>query len=209
MPDVFAASGAAKFFSQPFRVGKTIFFDGTFPQSHPITLMALDEAFGIYGSEVPISVLLNIGPGIPSERDRQELEANSIGSITRLAKKFSWPPKSGRFSLMGKLLTNTSREQDIRSSNRVENSNHRTPGGTVWKVESQKREDIKTRLQELYGQSGAEKYIHLGPDYSGDKSLLNDVHALCSQKARSIESRLAMQAGAESVVKHHWVGGAA
>lgn len=79
--EVFAASGAAKLFLQPYKVGNPVFFDDVFPQSHPITLMALEEAFGIYASDVPISVLLNIGPGMPSERDRQQLEYMSIGSI--------------------------------------------------------------------------------------------------------------------------------
>jgi hypothetical protein len=209
LPEVFAATGAAKFFLQPFKVGNTVFFDDTFPQSHPITLMALDEAFGIYGSDVPISVLLNIGPGIPSERDRQELEEMSVSSMTRLARKFSWPPKGRRLSVIGKLLSNTSEDQETRSSASDEQSTHSSSSVTVLKLEGQRRDDIKQRLQELYGESGAEKYHHLGPDYSVDKSSLNDVQAMCSGQARSTEFRLAMQAEAESVVKRHWMGAAA
>jgi len=217
LPEVFAATGAAKFFLEPYKVGNTVFFDDTFPQSHPITLIALDEAFGICGTDVPISVLLNIGPGIPSERDRQELEEMSISSITRLARKFSWPPKGRRLSMIGRLLSpsGTSVGQDTSSSANDEQSTHSRSSGTVLKLEGQRRDDIKQRLEELYGESGPEKYHHLGPQYSIDKSSLNDVHALCSARTsnngqpESNELRLAMQAEAESMVKQHWVGAAA
>lgn len=214
LPEVFAATGAAKFFLEPHKVGNTVFFDDTFPQSHPITLIALDEAFGIYGTDVPISVLLNIGPGIPSERDRQELEEMSISSMTRLARKFSWPPKGRRLSRIGRLLSNTSDGQDTSSSASDEQSTHSSSSGMVLKLEGQRRDDIKQRLEEVYGESGPEKYHHLGPKYSVDKSSLNDVHALCSTRTsnrqpESNELRLAMQAEAESMVKQHWVGAAA
>lgn len=171
--------------------------------------MALDEAFGIYGSDVPISVLLNIGPGIPSERDRQELEEMSVSPMTRLARKFSWPPKGRHLSMIGKFLGNTPEDQDTRSSPSDEQSTHSGSSMMGLKLEGQRRDDIKKRLQKLYGESGAEKYHHLGPDYSVDKSSLNDVQAMCNGQPRSNEFRLAMQAEAESVVKQHWVGAAA
>src|ERR1700759_577268 len=63
MPEIFAAAGAAKFFLGPRRIGKVTSFDENFPQSHPISELALEEATRLYGQHVDISVLLNIGPG--------------------------------------------------------------------------------------------------------------------------------------------------
>ncbi|KEF62567.1 uncharacterized protein A1O9_00540 [Exophiala aquamarina CBS 119918] len=216
LPEVFAATGAAKFFLDPYKVGNTVFFDDTFPQSHPITLIGLDEAFAIYGKDVPISVLLNIGPGIPSERDRLELEEMSTSSMTRLARKFSWPPKGRHLSRIGRLLSNTSDGQGTTPPARDEESTHSRSSLTVLKLEGQRRDDIKQRLKELYGESGPDRYHHLGPEYSDDKASLNDVHALCrawrsnsNRQPELNELRLAIQAEAESMVEQHWVGAAA
>jgi hypothetical protein len=80
----FGVTGSAKFFSPPWKEqmsksGGTRFNDNKFPKPHNITELALDEMWGIHGTEVPISVIVNIGPGLPSKCD-----------VHQIARRFSW-----------------------------------------------------------------------------------------------------------------------
>lgn len=84
----FAVTGAAKYFTAPWEEqmassGKTIFNDTKFPEPHNITKLALNEMYGIYGTDVPLSVVVNIGPGLPNDADVQH--------ITR---RLPWMPSS-------------------------------------------------------------------------------------------------------------------
>ena len=70
----FAATGATKYFTPPWKEsslkGDTIKYqDIQFPSPHNITKLALDEVWGLYGTDVEISVVVNIGPGIPCASD--------------------------------------------------------------------------------------------------------------------------------------------
>ena len=47
--------------------GKISFRNSKPPSHHNITGLALDEMWAIHGSDVPISVVLNIGPGVPPD----------------------------------------------------------------------------------------------------------------------------------------------
>ena len=67
----FGVIGAAKYFTPPWKEtsakkGKSRFRDIQFPSPHNITELALDEMWGLYGTDVEISVLVNIGIGIPN-----------------------------------------------------------------------------------------------------------------------------------------------
>src|SRR5271156_2884067 len=64
-----AATGAAKSLLQPYQIGAATFFDSRFPKPHNITDLAIDEAYDLYGDKYPISMILNVGPGIPSAHD--------------------------------------------------------------------------------------------------------------------------------------------
>lgn len=80
----FGVTGAAKYFTphwkeQMAKSGKITFSDTKFPKPHNITELALDEMWGIYGTEVPLSVIVNIGPGIPNTFD-----------VRQIARRFSW-----------------------------------------------------------------------------------------------------------------------
>ncbi|KAI4217452.1 MAG: hypothetical protein LQ351_000047 [Letrouitia transgressa] len=75
----FGVTGAAKHFTPPWKKGKFKFLDVKFPSPHNITELALDEVWGLYGTDVEISVVVNIGPGIPSAYDYQ-----------KIARRFSW-----------------------------------------------------------------------------------------------------------------------
>ena len=83
----FGVTGAARYFTPPWKErmassGKTRFSDTKFPKPHNITELALDEMWGIYGTDVPLSVVVNIGPGLPNDVDVQQI-----------ARRFSWGSK--------------------------------------------------------------------------------------------------------------------
>ena len=80
----FGATGAAKYFTPPWKEpsatkGKSRFLDINSPSPHNITELALNEMWGLYGTEVEISVVVNIGPGIPNASD-----------CRHIARRFSW-----------------------------------------------------------------------------------------------------------------------
>ena len=80
----FAVTGATRYFTTPWKEqlassGMTEFSDTKFPRPHNITKLALDEMWGMYGMDVPLSVVVNIGPGLPNAVD-----------VKRMARRFSW-----------------------------------------------------------------------------------------------------------------------
>jgi hypothetical protein len=80
----FAVTGAAKYFTNPWKEtmassGLMKFMDNKFPKPHNITELALDEMWGLYGTNVEISVIVNIGPGLPNGSD-----------VKQIASRFSW-----------------------------------------------------------------------------------------------------------------------
>lgn len=84
----FGVTGAAKYFTTHWKEqmatsGKIRFSDTRFPKPHNITELALDEMWGIYGTEVPLSIIVNIGPGIPNTFD-----------VRQIARRFSWGLKT-------------------------------------------------------------------------------------------------------------------
>lgn len=88
----FGVTGAAKYFTPPWKEtsttkGKSKFLDFKFPSPHNITELALDEMWGLYGKDVEISVVVNIGPGTPNASD-----------CRNIARRFSWGSKAATTS---------------------------------------------------------------------------------------------------------------
>lgn len=120
----FGVTGAAKYFTPPWKETsakkKFKFLDIQFPSPHNITELALNEMWGLYGTDVEISVVVNIGPGIPN-----------ISDCRNIARRFSWgrkaatttPPlrKMRRFSGAKQATTNPERFQshDYEPTDRV------------------------------------------------------------------------------------------
>jgi hypothetical protein len=80
----FAVTGAAKYFSPAWKEtmevsGKKRFSDTKFPKPHNITDLALNEMWGLYGTSVELSVVINIGPGLTDPYD-----------VKHIARRFSW-----------------------------------------------------------------------------------------------------------------------
>jgi hypothetical protein len=80
----FGVTGAAKYFTPPWKEqmatsGKMRFSDTRFPKPHNITELALDEMWGLYGTTMPLSVIVNIGPRLANPYD-----------VKHIARRFSW-----------------------------------------------------------------------------------------------------------------------
>ena len=74
----FGVTGASNYFTpgweeQMESSGKVKFRDAESPKSHNITGLVLDEIWAIFGIDVPISVVVSIGPGLPSSTDVQRI----------------------------------------------------------------------------------------------------------------------------------------
>ncbi|MCJ1438728.1 hypothetical protein MMC27_008118 [Xylographa pallens] len=54
--------------------GKMMFIDTEYPKPYNITELALDEMWGLYGTIVPISVVVNIGPDTPNHSSKSNKE---------------------------------------------------------------------------------------------------------------------------------------
>ena len=74
----FRVTGASNYFTPEWEEqvessGPARFRDADFPMPHNITGLALDGVWAIYGNDVPISVVVSIGPGLPSITDAGEI----------------------------------------------------------------------------------------------------------------------------------------
>ena len=167
--DACAATGAAKYLLQPFTMKSngttTTFFDSDFPAPHNITDLALDEVYYMCGRKPNLSVIVNIGPGIPTDNDIRE--------YVRLSRKFSWPDKS---SLTGYWRKPVYRIQS--SKKKIGTGWNRTDTSSSSGSEKDRKyqEMIRNRLADDYGDPSI--YCRLGPPISRDQLSLNDVTAV-------------------------------
>ncbi|KAI4198505.1 MAG: hypothetical protein LQ350_005234 [Teloschistes chrysophthalmus] len=171
----FGVTGAAKYFTRPWketstRKVKSKFMDIQFPCPHNITELALDEMWGLYGTHVPISVVVNIGPGIPNASD-----------CRNIARRFSWDTKPpSRIT-----VRQDSTESLPSASDRDSESTtipHRKTFGSVTDVdfekklqrrESQIERDIKSKLHNVYN-GNPPPYHRLAPPVSAPRAAQND-----------------------------------
>lgn len=175
---VCAATGATKYLLQPHSIGSTTYSDNGFPNPHNITDLALDEAYHIYGEKPPLSVVVNIGPGIPSEHDVKKLQ--------RLARKFSWPYwlpsvnrarpslKSSPSTSPTSSITSTSDPISMESPNRSDSSS--SSSSEAEQAERQIEANIERRLDNDYRTQ--KMYTRLAPTAAGDDLALNDVQVI-------------------------------
>lgn len=175
---VCAATGATKYLLQPYTLGSTTYSDNGFPNPHNITDLALDEAYHIYGERPPLSVIVNIGPGIPSDNDIEKLQD--------LSRKFSWPywlPGSSRTRSFSKIPTHTSPTSSAKTSDDLKfiespdrSDTASSASSEAEAVERKIEEAIKERLQEDY--HDRKIFIRLAPPPARDELALNDVEVI-------------------------------
>jgi hypothetical protein len=94
----FAVTGAAKYFTNPWKEnmassGLMKFMDSKFPKPHNITELALDEMWGLYGTDVEMSVIVNVGPGLPNDSDVKQIASRFSWGLARSPAKLSEYPK--------------------------------------------------------------------------------------------------------------------
>ncbi|MCJ1360594.1 MAG: hypothetical protein MMC33_010602 [Icmadophila ericetorum] len=121
----FGVTGAARYFAPTWEETmdnglSSKFRDTKFPYPHNITELALDEMWGLYGPDVPISVVVNIGPGLPNERD-----------IEKLTRKVSWPPSVGIGRFFGSRRSTSSKDSITSVTDSSGSSGTRPPGAAV------------------------------------------------------------------------------
>lgn len=201
----FGVTGAAKYFTPPWKETsakkvKSKFQDIQFPSPHNITELALDEMWGLYGTDVEISVVVNIGPGIPNASDCKQI-----------ARRFSWDRKVAttshalpkeRSSDVGGVTTHSKRggfrdrkatdegvHFDQHSSNLPGSTDgktfivarHRTFGSEqevgiedkLSRDEKRIEVDIRRKLQNIYKEN-TPPYYRLAPDMSAPRTAKND-----------------------------------
>ena len=169
-----AATGAAKTLLQPYTIGSTTYFDSRFPRPHNITELAIDESYDLYGKNYPISMILNIGPGIPSKHD--------VRILAKASRTFSWPDKSKLTIWRAKvprINRNASRLQQHLQQESLAPTRSNTDSTTGSEEERMIEANIKGRLEvEQSDQGGSNIYCRIAPEVSGKNLSLNDVSAM-------------------------------
>lgn len=173
-----AATGATKYLLEPYIIGSTTFSDNGFPNPHNITELALDEAYHVYGERPPLSVIVNIGPGIPSDNDIEKLQS--------LSRKFSWPTwlqsnsRSGSLSVKSTSNASSTPNEMISDSRLMESpvrsETSSSSSSLAEEIERQIEVNIKDRLSKDYQHQ--EIFIRLAPPPARDELALNDVHVI-------------------------------
>ncbi|KAI4118108.1 MAG: hypothetical protein LQ338_007463 [Usnochroma carphineum] len=172
----FGVTGAAKYFTPPWKEtsaskAKSRFLDIQFPSPHNITELALDEMWRLYGKDVAISVVVNIGPGIPNASDCKDI-----------ARRFSWgrktptmdsavPTKAHKLSVpadySGREASGYRRYNTFGSEPNVDIEEK------LKRDEDKIEEDIKGKLRRVYGEN-APPYHRLAPITSAPRTAQND-----------------------------------
>jgi hypothetical protein len=196
--EAFASTSAAKYIFDSFSVSNVKFSDNGFPDPHNITDLAIDEAQSICGKDWPMSVVVNIGPGVPTRGDVRKLGG--------LAKVFSFgTPDSGRGKPLFETMAHRRTEQpesneDSRALQTGVNLDTLSSAATTGKRHTKSRNStkqisqalmreleiesaIKARLAKEYSPAtdpvGNERFLYfrLGPSEAPKTTAVNDVFA--------------------------------
>ena len=176
----FGATFAAKYFTVPWdermaSSGKLRLNDTQFPKPHNITRLALEEMWGIYGTDVPLSVVVNIGPGLPHDSD-----VNPIARTLPLGFKFGSALQAASRKTSKSSTSPTSRldnlEQDMEQSSDRFHKDEARDSSTLERLRRLEYEmecNISTQLA-LVQPGNAAPYFRLAPVKAPPGSYLND-----------------------------------
>lgn len=207
----FGVTGAAKYFSPPWhermsQSGQSRFNDNKFPSPHNITELALDEMWAIYGLEVEMSVVVNIGPGLPSKYDVQQIAKRFSWGLTSTLNTSFYSKRSRspvpEEQMPSKKRTKTDSPQEITDAgpsvrflatpeqestgapgkklprrDTVGSIQGRTVGKKLKRREAEIENDIKDKLQEIYKEKGKGLYYRLAPLHAPQGTAQNDSSA--------------------------------
>ena len=202
----FGVTGASRYFAPEWKEQMessedTKFSDKEFPKPHNITELALDEMWAIYGTDVPLSVIVNIGPGLPNNVDVEEIATRFSWGLDPVAdhKAMSIEPSgmsnekssnkvSGSIAPPGDLKQDDNTEKQNLTATPSPDTKKKGSTGRTSTVESIKgssldaelkkqememEQDIKSKLDSFYT-SGSELYYRLAPANAPQGCVRND-----------------------------------
>lgn len=110
----FQATAAAKYFTPPWKEptakrGISKCLDIEFPSPHNITEIALNEMWGLYGKDVEIFIVVNIGVGEKLRRDKSKIESDIREKLRNVYPEHT-PPYYRLFSAPDRSAPGTSRK---------------------------------------------------------------------------------------------------
>lgn len=90
-----AATAAAKDFLSEYRLGidGVTYWDDSFPRTHNVSNLALDEADSIFGKASDLDFILNISPGVVSPADVDKLKRTASMHSSKAPTRRKWSPK--------------------------------------------------------------------------------------------------------------------
>ena len=176
----FGATFAAKYFTVPWEEqmassGKLRLSDTQFPKPHNITQLALEEMWGIYGADVPLSVVVNIGPGLPHDSDVKRIDRNFLLGFKFGSAHEATSTKTSK-SPTSAVSESDNVEQDMKQ---CYDRFHNDEAGDVSNLEALRRfqydleRKISTQLS-LIHPGDADPYFRLAPVTAPRGSYLND-----------------------------------
>lgn len=174
----FGVTGAAKYFTPAWKEhmehsGHMKFMDTKFPKPHNITELALDEMWAIYGTDVPLSVVVNIGPGLPNDVD-----------VRQIARRFSWGlhPAGAHTAASTKRARSPATKQSLHAPSKKQSIPITQPDGI---------EQDTTKPAIRFENVTAKGDLGSGPIAEGEqKSSMNRTDTFGSIKGRSMEFKL-------------------
>ena len=176
----FGATFAANHFTVPWEEqmassGKLRLKDTQFPKPHNITQLALEEMWGIYGTNAPLSVVVNIGPGLPHDSDVKPI-ARKLPLGFKFGSAYEATFRKTSKSSTSPISQSDNVEQDMeQSSDRF----HKDETGDSFTLEGLRRLEYEMECKiskelSLVRPGNADLYFRLAPVNAPPGSYLND-----------------------------------
>lgn len=191
----FASTCATKYLFEPYELAGTKFSDSGFPYPHNITALAVDEIRSHLGLHVPISVVINIGPGVPTKTD-----VNKLAGIARIF-SFGSPAEHHGYPIHEAKAIARRHTENAEMRKKELGASLTPPSGLAtaelhkkkWRPltqplkaalrEEQIENEIRDQLQRQYpstaGTAAEDKFLYfrIGPNIAPKKTAVNDVTA--------------------------------
>jgi len=208
-----AATAAAKDFSKEYNIGSTTYWDDTFPHTHNVSALALDEAAALFdtngGAKTAPAFILSISPGIPTD--------DEIGCLQKCARKNASVTHRAKTAAMFHLRrVNSDRimvnRGDAEPQDQKSQSCPTLPGHefnvkrtdtnssiSSLKTERKHQKAIRTRLEHDFGDRQLYHRLELEQDDSIMKPYLNDITE--PEKAMDLTKKYLMLPATLSIIE--------
>jgi len=208
-----AATAAAKDFSKEYNIGSMTYWDDTFPHTHNVSELALDEAAALFDAndltKTAPAFVLSISPGIPTD--------DEIGCLQKCARKNASVTHRAKTTAMfhlrrvnsDRIMVNrgNAEPQDQKSKSCPTLPGHEfnvrrtdtSSSMSSFKTERKHQQAIKTRLGRDFGDRDLYHRLELEQDDSIRKPYLNDITE--PDKAMDLTTRYLMLSTTQSVIE--------